>query len=66
MNRNNGEVVYNVGLTEAELTELVTLIDDGDVDELFLVGIRRKLVHKRKMVRRKKSKMMAALPEYSR
>jgi hypothetical protein len=47
--------MYNVGMTEAELTELVLLIDDEAVDEEMLAGIRRKLVHKRKQLRRRKA-----------
>ena len=45
---------YNVGLTYEELTLLVRLIDDdnlSDADEEALRGIRRKLAHKRKVMR---------------
>lgn len=48
----DGEELYNVGLTMAELEELVLLIDDGEVDEDFLRGIRKKLVNRRKRFRR--------------
>lgn len=51
----NSEIVYNVGLSEQELTELIRLIDDeDDLDEDFLMGVRRKLVHKQKQLRAKK------------
>jgi hypothetical protein len=49
---------YNVGLTDEELTELILLIDDEPVDEEFLSGIRKKLSHKRKLLRKKQSKRM--------
>lgn len=45
--------MYNVGLTEEEFTELILLIDDGAVDEELLAGIRKKLSHKRKLLRKK-------------
>lgn len=45
--------MYNVGLTDDEFTELILLIDDEPVDEDFLQGVRKKLVHKRKLLRRK-------------
>lgn len=46
-------VMYNVGLTDDELSELILLIDDGAVDEEFLSGIRKKLSHKRKLLRKR-------------
>lgn len=51
------EPVYNVGLDERELYELIRLIDDEPVDEELLSGIRRKLAHKRKMLRQRKRKL---------
>lgn len=45
------EIVYNVGLTQAELEELIFLIDDEPVDEELLDGIRRKLKHKHKQLK---------------
>lgn len=51
------EFIYHVGMTQAELNELILLIDDEPVDEEFLRGIRRKLVHKRKLLRQRERKM---------
>ncbi len=45
--------MYNVGLTEAEMNELILLIDDRPVDEEALSGIRKKLSHKRKLLRKR-------------
>lgn len=45
--------MYNVGFTEAEMTELILLIDDEPVDEEALAGIRKKLSHKRKLLRKR-------------
>lgn len=50
------EPMYNVGLTEAELQELIWLIDDEPVSETMLSGIRKKLVKKRKNLRAQKVK----------
>jgi|APGre2960657404_1045060.scaffolds.fasta_scaffold1075147_1 hypothetical protein len=49
---------YNVGLTEAEMTELILLIDDEPthdkpVDEELLSGVRIKLANKRKALRKR-------------
>jgi len=50
-------LAYNVGLTEHELDLLIKLIDNEedltDADEDELAGIRRKLAHRRKMLRRR-------------
>lgn len=55
VNKNNPEPMryYNVGLTDEEFTELITLIDEGEVDEELLAGIRKKLVQKRKNLRQR-------------
>lgn len=43
---------YNVPLNLEELSELVKLIDDeDDLDEVLLSGLRRKLVHKTRLLR---------------
>ncbi len=44
---------YNVGMSEADMTELIWLIDDEPVDENVLKGIRSALVNKRKMLRKR-------------
>lgn len=49
----DGETMGPVYLTEEEFTELISLIDDDEVDEEFLKGIRRKLVAKRKRLRQR-------------
>lgn len=46
-----GEPLGNVSLTEDEFSELILLIDDEPIDEVFLQGIRKKLVAKRKRLR---------------
>lgn len=51
------KIMYHVGMTQDELNELILLIDDEPVDEEFLKGIRRKLVHKRKLLRQRERKM---------
>lgn len=45
------ETWTNVGLSMEEFEELIRLIDDEPVDEEFLLGIRKKLVAKRKRLR---------------
>jgi hypothetical protein len=49
---------YNVGLTEAEMTELILLIDDEPTDDTpvnedLLAGVRSKLAAKRKALRKR-------------
>ena len=49
------EPFYNVGMTNEEMSELIRLIDDEPVDEGLLLGIRKKLAHKKKLLRKKAS-----------
>lgn len=56
---------YNVGLTEAEMTELIMLIDDEPTDdhpvnEDLLANIRTKLATKRKALRKRVKEGMYA------
>lgn len=50
------QLAYNVGLTEAELSLLIRLINDDDLtnaDEAELRGIKYKLIRKRKNLRQR-------------
>ncbi len=44
---------YNLGLTDAEMTEIILLIDDEPVDEELLGSIRTKVSAKRKELRKR-------------
>lgn len=53
MDRNGGgEVMQPVPLTMEEMEELIRLIDDDEVDEELLAGIRKKLKNRQKRLRR--------------
>jgi hypothetical protein len=46
-----GEPIQTVGFTDAQITELILLINDGEVDEEALSIIKSLLLKKRRMLR---------------
>jgi DNA-directed RNA polymerase beta' subunit len=53
LNRNaTGEPMIQVCLTEVEISEIIRLIDDEEVDESLLSSIRRKLCNRNKRLQR--------------
>lgn len=50
---NKGEILYHVGMTDDEMSILIDYIDEKEVNEDLLLGVRRKMVHKRALLRKR-------------